>query len=64
MTTNLEILQGLDAVDFAQKVVFDSDGNMRASCAICQRHIDENCDDNCFGGVVDYLEKEVGENED
>ncbi len=62
MKTNLDVLKQMDASDFALAVIFDKDGEMRTSCAICQRHIENNCDDNCFGGVYDYLTARV-ENE-
>lgn len=59
MATNLERLQKLDASDFAFAVVVDSDGEHRSTCAICQRHYENNCDDRCLCGVYEWLQKEV-----
>ena len=59
METNFERLKKLDASDFAYAVVVDKDGENRASCAICQRYYEDNCDDRCLCGVYEYLMKEV-----
>ncbi|MBO5870376.1 MAG: hypothetical protein J6Q89_06460 [Clostridia bacterium] len=54
-----EALKELSAVDFAYAVSVDNVGDVRGVCAICQRHIDGDCDDRCISGVVEYLESEV-----
>jgi|GEM_PF-6556630 len=64
MTTKFDLLKQLPTRDFAYAVAVDNVGDCRGVCPICQRHFDGNCDDRCVDGIVEYLEKEVGENGD
>lgn len=61
MKTNFEALQEKELVEFAEAIVFDENGEMLSRCNLCQRSKDGNCDDNCFGGVIDYLQGGVEE---
>ncbi len=53
-----DILKSLSIEDFAYVVAIDNDGECRGACAICQRHIEDNCDDNCISGIIEYLKSE------
>lgn len=55
--TNFEALISLSLEDFAYSIVFDDDGEQRGVCSICQRHKENNCDDRCIVGVIEYLQK-------
>lgn len=56
---NFEYLKSLSIPDFAYSVCFDICGDCRGVCAICQRHIEGDCDDKCYAGVCDFLKNEV-----
>lgn len=55
---NLEKLKQLNSNDFAFAVCIDNVGDCRGCCPICKRFYENNCDDRCVLGVVDYLESE------
>ena len=55
---NYDKLKQLDTTDFAYTVCIDNLGDCRGVCAICQRHIEGNCDDRCIYGVKQWLESE------
>jgi hypothetical protein len=57
--TMFDYLKSLSVADFAYTVAFDTTGECRGVCAICQRHFDGNCDDRCYVGIIEYLESEV-----
>jgi len=53
---NIEKLKQMNADELAQRITFDKEGEMRSPCGICAKHND--CDDNCYHGVRDWLEME------
>jgi len=54
---NIDKLRRLSSHDLAQKLVFDSEGEQRSPCGVCAAWSD--CHDNCYKGVLDWLESEV-----
>lgn len=63
MTTRFELLKSLSVRDFVYAVAVDAVGDCRGVCPICQRYINNKCDDRCIDGIVEYLESEVVEND-
>jgi len=56
---NFEKLKKLSLVEFAQFICFGQEGEDRATCTLCQRYYENNCDDRCYSGTIEYLEREV-----
>ena len=57
--TKFDVLKELSVEDFAYTIAIDNCGDCRGVCAICQRHVEGNCDDRCVVGIIEYLESEV-----
>lgn len=55
---NFERLKQLSIEDFAYAVCIDNEGENRGCCPLCKRHFQNNCDDRCIKGVIDYLQEE------
>lgn len=54
-----EAMKALPIGTVAQAIVFDNEGNERGCCPICQRYIEENCDDQCkICGVSEFGDEE------
>ena len=54
---NFERIKQMTPLELAQVLVFDEEGNERASCSVCANT--NNCNDNCYEGVLHWLTKEV-----
>jgi hypothetical protein len=53
---NFDKLKQMDIHDFAQRIVFDSEGNMLSPCSICA--FSGDCNDKCYSGVLEWLKSE------
>ncbi|MBR2526524.1 hypothetical protein IKE67_08690 [bacterium] len=58
-TKRFDLLKSLSVRDFANAIAIDNVGDCRGVCPICQRNVDDNCDDCCVNGIVEYLEQKV-----
>jgi len=56
---NIDKLKTMTAEDIATLLVFDEDHSERCSCNVCINS--GNCNDECFEGVVAWLNEESGE---
>ena len=54
---NFERIKQMTPLELAQVLVFDEEGLERASCSVCANT--NNCNDNCYEGVLHWLTKEV-----
>ena len=48
-----KLIENQEFEKLAQILVFDEEGNERASCAICAYY--DNCNDKCYRGVIEWL---------
>ncbi len=55
-----EAMKELSVDAAAQALVFDDEGFERGCCPVCQRTLENNCNDECFRGVKEYLNKDAG----
>ena len=53
---NIDKLKQMNSDQLAQKLVFDDEGTERASCSVCA--YSDDCNDNCYSGVKEWLESE------